>query len=108
MPMKIYKRSYRFRLARKLSSTDSLPFSFRDSFRFIFNPKLITEVTHLHVQYLRQMLFEDLDFFTSTALPFLLSFLKNQERLDLPLLGFRMADFTLNPIHNFKNEFVRL
>lgn len=44
LPMKSYKRTYRFRLARKMPSNDNLPFSYKESFRYIFNTKLMTEV----------------------------------------------------------------
>ena len=54
------------------------------------------------------MTFEDLDFFCNHAVQYLLSFLKTQERYDLPILALKTINFVLNPANDFKNRYITL
>lgn len=107
MPIKGYKCPHIFKLMRRLPS-EQLPLPFRESFRLVFNPRVLPELTFMHWQYLRQMAFEDLDFTLHQALPQLLANLKTQERYDVPLLGLKLLDFMLNPLFDFKAYYLRL
>jgi hypothetical protein len=91
-----------------MSSNDCLPVPFRESFKLVFNPKVMTEVTVWHFIYLQHMAFEDLDFTCTTAVQTLLTVLRSQERYDIAILAFRLIDFILNPIHDFKSIYLRV
>lgn len=44
----------------------------------------------------------------SHAIPYLLNFLNNMERLDLPILALKVTDFILNPIYSFEENYLSL
>ena len=93
---------------RRLFPSDLIPVSFRESFRIVFNFKYLPDLVPLHSLYLKHLCFEDLDFACTQALPTLLQYLRNFERYDVPILALQILDFMLNPLYEFKNQYLAL
>lgn len=54
------------------------------------------------------MSFEDLDFTCTQVIPNLLSYLKTKDRYDVPLLALRVMAFILDPLFDYKKEYLKL
>lgn len=108
LPIKQYKSVQHFRLMRKLNATEQVPLPFSESFKLVFNSKVIGELSPLHETYLKHMCFEDLQFTVTEGLQSLLRHLATLERLDLPILALKVMDFMLNPLHDFKTQYLKL
>jgi hypothetical protein len=54
------------------------------------------------------MCFEDLLFTCTEGLQILHKYLGTQERFDIPILALKIMDFMLNPIHDFKTQYLKL
>jgi hypothetical protein len=44
LPIKQYKASQKFKLMRRLYPSELIPFTFSESFKMVFNPKVLPEL----------------------------------------------------------------
>lgn len=93
---------------RKLNATETVPLPFSDSFKMVFNAKSMGDINSLHETYMKNMCFEDLQLTCTEGLQTLLKHLNTLERLDTPILALKIMDFMLNPLHDFKTQYLKL